>query len=69
MDRGDIDSEPDRKFGRSRSGGQVRDDLARMAGIVDLKRLNSADASSAAVASYMSPRPATATPLKTSSVQ
>jgi nuclear cap-binding protein subunit 2 len=44
MDRGHLEKEPDRKFGRSRSGGQVRDEMLREQGVVNLRRLNSADA-------------------------
>ena len=44
IDRGHLEQEPDRKFGRSRSGGQVRDEINRERGIINLRRLNSADA-------------------------
>ena len=44
IDRGHLEQEPDRKFGRSRSGGQVRDEINRDRGIINLRRLNSADA-------------------------
>lgn len=44
VDRGHLDQEPDRKFGRSRSGGQVRDEINRDRGIINLRRLNQADA-------------------------
>ena len=44
MDRGHLEKEPDRKFGRSRSGGQVRDEMLREQGVVNLRRLNSSDA-------------------------
>ena len=44
IDRGHLEQEPDRKFGRSRSGGQVRDEINRDRGIINLRRLNQADA-------------------------
>jgi nuclear cap-binding protein subunit 2 len=44
IDRGHIDEEPDRKFGRSASGGQVRDQINRDRGVVNLRRLSSKDA-------------------------
>ena len=43
MDRGHLDEEPDRKFGRSASGGQVRDQIARDQGVINLRRLSSKD--------------------------
>lgn len=44
IDRGHLEQEPDRKFGRSRSGGQVRDEINRENGIINLRRLNQSDA-------------------------
>lgn len=52
IDRGHLEQEPDRKFGRSRSGGQVRDEINRDRGIINLRRLNRNDAALVA-----SPRP------------
>ena len=43
MDRGHLDQEPDRKFGRSATGGQVRDQIARDRGVINLRRLSNQD--------------------------